>query len=300
MIARSWIALAMTVLLAAAGCSGSSGKQQGQQSQQQPSANGGPGSNGPQLPAAAPSPRTWIFTRLALTQVLSDPAVRTTISAGRVLEILRGKQQPSTAIPVIPIMSFSSYSGLETALSAGLPPYIKGVMYDAEVWALTPVQEQQNPETYYPKAAALAHAHGLMFIAAPAMNLVTAHGPTSDRPRAYLQQNIAALAARDADIIDIQAQSLERNSAQYTTFVQQAVRQARGARTPVTVLAGLSSNPPGPDVTVDMLIAAVSGTRRTVDGYWVNIPGNGSQCPTCSQPRPQLAIDLLRAPALAG
>lgn len=186
---------------------------------------------------------------------------------------------------------------METALSAGLPAYIKGVMYDAEAWALTPTQEQRDLKSYYAKAAALAHSHSLIFVAAPAMNLAAVHGPTSDRPGAYLQQTIAASAAQDADIIDIQAQSLERDSPRYEAFVRQAAQQAHHAHGPVVVLAGLSSNPPGTHVTVDMLSAAVGATRQTVDGYWVNIPGNGTQCPTCNPPTPQVAVDLLSGPA---
>jgi hypothetical protein len=63
----------------------------------------------------------------------------------------------------------------------------------------------------------------------------------------------------------------------------------------VTVLAGLSTNPPGAAVTSQQLTAAIRATSGVVSGYWLNIPGRGPRCPTCNTPRPDLARQILGA-----
>jgi hypothetical protein len=101
--------------------------------------------------------------------------------------------------------------------------------------------------------------------------------------------------AKVADVVELQAQSLERDPGTYTSFLRAAAAQARAASPGVTVLAGLSTNPPGAAVAARQLTAAIQGTRGLVDGYWMNIPGQGSQCPGCNSPRPDLARAALRS-----
>jgi hypothetical protein len=59
------------------------------------------------------------------------------------------------------------------------------------------------------------------------------------------------------------------------------------------VLAGLSTNPPGEPVDSQQLTAAIQATKSIVDGYWLNIPGQGPQCPTCNAARPDIAIETI-------
>ena len=169
-------------------------------------------------------------------------------------------------------------------------------MYDPEVWAFTPVAEQRAPGQAAATAARLAHAHGLKLIVAPALNLTTVQSAASQGPRwqRFLELRLAADMAKDADMIELQAQSLERSAATYAEFVRRAADQARAANPKVTVLAGLSTNPPGPLVSSRQLAAAVQGTRHAVAGYWLNIPGRGPRCPTCNPARPDIGIDLLQ------
>jgi hypothetical protein len=101
--------------------------------------------------------------------------------------------------------------------------------------------------------------------------------------------------AKVADMIELQAQNLERDSGTYATFVREAAAQARAAHPGVTVLAGLSTNPPGALVGSDQLVAAIDASRAFVEGYWLNIPGPGVRCPTCNQKRPGVGIEALRA-----
>ena len=106
---------------------------------------------------------------------------------------------------------------------------------------------------------------------------------------------MAAKIAAVANFIDLQAQSLERSTASYANFVRKAAAQARAANPQVTVLAGLSTNPPGAVVGSQQLTAAMRASWPAVDGYWLNIPGRGPRCPTCNLIRPDVGIEALRA-----
>ena len=64
-------------------------------------------------------------------------------------------------------------------------------------------------------------------------------------------------AGRAADVIELQAQSLERDAAAYASFVSTATSQAVAANPGVAVLAGLSTNPPGAPVDGQHLAAAI-------------------------------------------
>ena len=142
------------------------------------------------------------------------------------------------------------------------------------------------------RAAAVAYAHGLRFTVTPALNLSTALNPGRREPRwrQFPGLNLLGPLARAADVVELQAQSLERDTATYTAFVQAATSQASAANPRVTVLAGLSTNPPGAPVDSRCLTAAIQATRSMVDGYWLNIPGQGPRCPACNAPRPDIAI----------
>ena len=51
----------------------------------------------------------------------------------------------------------------------------------------------------------------------------------------------------------------------------------------------------GKTVTAAQLTDAVTATRSVVDGFWMNVPGQSAECPTCTQPLPGLAVTVLRA-----
>jgi hypothetical protein len=197
----------------------------------------------------------------------------------------------------VPFASFTNFGALRNALERGrLGPRVGGIMYDYERWSFTPDMEQKNPAGYVKQAADLAHAHGLLFLTAPAVNLVAVLAPGSRNRHydTYLQLGIAADAARYADVFDIQAQGSERNTALYANFVRQAAAQARQANPNVVVFAGISTEPNGQQVTAADILRAIAATRDSVDGYWFNIPRPSEYCPRCTDFRPDIAIDVLR------
>ena len=265
----------------------------------------GPAPSGAFTPAAftpaalAPGGRpAWMLTRAALAQVAPEPAVLAGLRRSRVLEILQTGQKPLAMAGAQSVVTFSSVTEMDQAVSGGqLPAGTRALLYDPEAWAFTPRAEQLNPAEAARRAEDIAHAHGLALIVAPALNLAAVRPDPAGGPRwrQFLRLGLAGAIAKVSDVIDLQAQSLERSTSTYATFVRDAAAQARAANPRVAILAGLSTNPPGAEVTSQQLTAAVHATRGIVDGYWLNIPGRGSRCPTCNPPRP----DVGRAALLA-
>jgi hypothetical protein len=260
----------------------------------QPAATSSPS---PSQQAAETGP-AWFVTRAALKSLMADQAARDRLLGTQIYEILRPGQEPLAGLQARPVITFTSAAALKQAVTSGqIPPGTYGVMYDPEVWSFTPVDEQRDPVSAAASAASVAHAHGLRFIVSPALNLTTVLSPGSSAPRwrRFLDLNLAAEFAKVADIVELQAQSLERDATSYATFVREATAQATAAKPGVTVIAGLSTNPPGSTVNSTNLVAAIAATRTLVTGYWLNIPGPGAQCPTCGPANPAVGIETLRA-----
>ena len=264
-----------------------------------PYTDGAPGATGTGRVSMPPQGNlAWLLTRSALTQLLADPAVRAELQGSQVYEILQPGQQPLAGSTAKLVVTFASATALEEAVRGGqLPDGTYGVLYDPEAWAFTPVTEQLDPVQAASRAAAVAHAHGLRLIVAPALNLTTVLRPGSTEPRwrQFLDLNLVGRLARVADAVELQAQSLERDPVTYAAFVRAAAAQASAANPGISVLAGLSTNPPGAPVDSEHLTAAIQATRSLVVGYWLNIPGQGARCPTCNAPRPDIAIQTLQA-----
>jgi hypothetical protein len=190
--------------------------------------------------------------------------------------------------------SFGSYRDLKNALDQS--NQLRAVVYDAERWRFTPPEEQKEPGRFAKLAAAVAHRHGLIFVATPATDLVKSieRQPGPIYP-AFIRLGIAGKVAPWADVYEIQAQGSENNLDQYRWFVAQAAAQARRANPHVVVLAGLSTNnPTDRQVTARQLYEAAQATRSVVDGYWLNVPRGGPYCPQCGAPKPKVGVEFLR------
>jgi hypothetical protein len=238
----------------------------------------------------------WLLTRAALSQITKDNQVKDMLQGSPLYELLQPGQSPLPGIPANLVITFSSATTLEQAVRSGqIPAGTYGVLYDPEAWSYTPRAEQQDPVTAATNAAAVAHAHGLKLIVAPALNLTTVLAPgNGSRWQKFLQLDLISQLAKVADVIELQAQSLERDTTTYASFVSAATSQATAARSGVTILAGLSTNPPGAAVTTQHLLSAIAATRAVVNGYWLNVPGQGPRCPTCNASRPDIAIQILQ------
>ncbi len=190
-------------------------------------------------------------------------------------------------------------NSIQSISSSSSQPY-GALLYDPEHWSFTPVSEQLAVGTATAAAQALASQQNLKLIVAPALDLTKVLAPGVASSKAYINLNIAGLVASHAYAIDIQAQSLEANTAQYVSFVTQAAAQARAANPQIEVFAGLSTNPSGRQVTASELFQDVNQTRSQVAGYWMNIPSGGAKCPSCGAAQPAVAIKLLQLLSNAG
>jgi len=250
--------------------------------------------------AIVAKPMRWLFAGPGVVAAIAaDTEASRSLDNTRPFIVGRGH------VPGIPpswnavrLVSLKSVSEIRSALKMGsLDPEVRGVMYDYEKWQFTPEEEQRNPARYVKQAADLVHARGLLFLTAPAVNLVTVMAPEEDRSRlhdAYLRLGIAADAARHADVVEIQAQRFESDTELYANFVRQAAAQARDANPKVVVLAGISTQPFGPRITADDIFRAITATREFVDGYWFNVPRPSAYSPHATEFRPDIAIDVLR------
>ena len=76
--------------------------------------------------------------------------------------------------------------------------------------------------------------------------------------------------------------------------MHRAAAQARQVNPEVVVLAGVSTQPYGPRVSADDILAAIAATRNIVDGYWFNIPQPSEYSPHVTEFRPDIAVEVLR------
>jgi len=204
------------------------------------------------------------------------------------------KRVPSASIAT---ESFKSVAAIAEALAAGtVDRRIRAILYDAENWTETPRAEQIDQAGSNERAAGLIRGSGRQFLSSPASNLADvmlpdAPGSKFDR---FVATGIAEWGARYADLYEIQAQGAAMDPQAYRRFVAAAAAQARRANPSVVILAGLSTNPAGQEITVEQLFQAVLASRDLVSGYWLNLPGRSKLCPACTGPRPDLAVALLQ------
>jgi hypothetical protein len=244
-----------------------------------------------------PGHPAWLLSRSVLAELILDPVAVSELSGKLVYELLQPGEPPLPGVVAEPVVTFASAAALKAAIRARqLPPGVFGVLYDPEAWTFTPASEQQDPVRAAAAAAAVAHAHGMRFIVAPAIDLtnVLGSGGTGPRWRQFLSLDLIGRLAKVADVVELQAQSLEQDTHVYNVFVRAAAAQASTGRPGVDLLAGLSTNPPGVPVRARTLTAAIRATRSVVDGYWLNVPSPGVRCPACNAPRPDIAVQALR------
>jgi hypothetical protein len=193
------------------------------------------------------------------------------------------------------VASFASIDAIRQAIARGLASDVRAILYDIEAWPMTPAAEQADPVGSITTAAGLVHGAGLRFIAAPAVDLMgTLHPGQGPYNEIYVATQFGRNSAASADVFVVQAQSYQNDTATYGDFVRQVAAQARAAHPGVLVLAGLSTGPHGEPTTANAMLAAVAATNGPADGYWLNIPGPGPQCPSCGPPNPAIALEFLR------
>jgi hypothetical protein len=247
-------------------------------------------------------PLQWIISEGAVARLLATPhpegLVRRAFDNPRTWLIVGSSPRADLQNwKCLRILSFKSYAEMKEKL--GTPTGIWGVLYDPESWEFTPLEERRNVPYYAAEAARLAHSRGLQFIVTPATNLVRALVPP--RPDRKFKDSVEDLGrlklatqiAPAADVYEIQSQGAADERELFLRYVTQEAAQVRAANPRAILLAGLSTNPHGLQVTGQQVFQEVLDTLHLVEGYWLNVPQGGPTCPTCGPARPAVAIQLL-------
>jgi hypothetical protein len=189
----------------------------------------------------------------------------------------------------VPTANFKSYAEFRSVVeAAGMHESIRAVLYDPEGWSLTPPAERRDVTAYMERFSTLARRHGWKVILTPSNDLMNLQdklkGETN--PQAYVRYRIAESAARHADIVEVQAQTLEQNPAAYREYVRRTRAQAVAANPRVVFLSGLTTNLQGTPVSGPTLHDAATSVRGLVDGFFLNVPR--------AAPSPANGVTLLR------
>ena len=305
----TWRALLGLLLLMACTCAPRASKPGASKPGASPPTSATPPPSGPTVAPASPGATSsvlplqlgrpvWLIAASALSSLLrldSDGTVtKRWFADDRTLVIAA----PDASMPVgwtNRVLSLTSLDAIRRALAQGVLPDVRSILYDVEAWSLTPIAEQADPLGSITTAARLVHGAGLRFIAAPGVDLMgRLHPGQGPYYRSYVATRFGGAASDSTDVFVVQAQTYQNDPTTYGTFVRQVAAQARAAHSSVLVLAGLSTGPHGQPTTADAMLAAVAATGGAVDGYWLNIPGPGPQCPTCGPPNPGIALEFLR------
>lgn len=227
----------------------------------------------------------WVLTRAALTHIVADPVALGIVRQGRIYEIVSGSAGALPGVSAVVTEAFPSYAQMAATVAGGsLLPGVRALLYDPEHWTRTPRAEQRNVRRYLAEAVTLARRHGLRIILTPGLDLVRVllprmHGTAAAR---FLASGVEAAAA-GADVVDVQAQSLEAHPAAYARFVERAAHQVHRRNRLAVVIAGLSTNPPDGPVTAGVIERVVEAVEGGVRGFWLNMPRQGESCPRCSR-----------------
>ncbi|MEX2422011.1 MAG: hypothetical protein WD670_09370 [Actinomycetota bacterium] len=200
-----------------------------------------------------------------------DPTVATRIFGSSEAIALGGWPGATTG------RTWASYARFAEDVATGaIPDEVRVVMYDPESWDATPPLEKQDPTAYIEAFCTLARSHGYFVVVTPHPNLVSvpesAHEPGAGESReaAYLRSGIIEASAANADAVETQAQTLQRDPAAYREFVVDSARIARNVKPDVQVLSGLSTHP-GYPATPEMLKDAWACVRDIVDGHYLSL-----------------------------
>jgi len=170
----------------------------------------------------------------------------------------------------------SSARFAEDVANETIPDVLQVAMYDPEHWDATPLDERLDPHAAIETFGSLARSKGYTVLITPHPNLVSAPGsplaPKGDETResAYLRSGIVEVAAANADVIETQAQTLQRDPDHYRAFVAETVGIAHATKRDIQVLSGLSTHP-GYPATVAMLRNAWLSVRDVVDGHYLSL-----------------------------
>ena len=230
-------------------------------------------------PAGAATSPSWAMTAGNIQQMskLDSPTTahffNTPAAYGNGASLVKTPVQAGYA--TTPVLTYTSYAQFSTDIANGNISYpYKWVMYDPEVWASTPLNEQQNPVKYITQFGQLAHAHGLKVIQAPALDLAWAPGSVLPIQRGesgdqwFVRVNLAGASAAAGDIFDLQNESNVTSGGQYAWMFNTTASQARAANPNVKAYSEVATD----SATATQMATAAKSISP--DGYYVAAAGD--------------------------
>lgn len=173
--------------------------------------------------------------------------------------------------------AWASYAQFAEDVAAGsIPEDVRVAMYDPEDWEPTPLSERLDPLGSIEAFCALARSRGYFVLITPHANLVSVpesvHAPRAreSREEAFLRSGIVEVSAANADAVETQPQTMQRDPPAYRAFVEATARLARDVKPDVQVMSGLSTHP-GYPATAEMLKDAWASVRHVVDGHYLSL-----------------------------
>lgn len=226
-------------------------------------------------PASASTTGNWMMTGWNIHQLYQMDPSTTNHFFNTPSSYATGPNSSSSpvadAFTATGVLVYDSYAQFAADIANhAIAPSYQWVMYDPEMWALTPVNEQQDPVTYLQKFGQLAHANGLKVIEAPARDLGLVPGSACPQTRGesldhwYLRCNIPGAAASSADILIVQDQVNTLNLPAFDNLYSAARSEAQAANPQIVVDAEISTT----YGTAAQMAAAVKSANA--DGIYVN------------------------------
>jgi len=186
------------------------------------------------------------------------------------------------------IQVFNSYATIVHALAHHhIAADTRAVVYDNELSTGTPAAEVADPVRYCRLTARLLHRHGLEYIASPGFDLSGPRPSTGEWFQQFVRAGLMEC-GRYADYLDIQDQ-LMQGTAIYSQDAHAAAKLLHRINPRAKLLMGLSTSPSGLLATSGRLWRAYQDTKRSVNGYWLNVPHN-----VAGSSRPDVALQFLQ------
>lgn len=147
------------------------------------------------------------------------------------------------------VLTYSSYAQFASDVQNNAITYpYRWVMYDAESWTQTPLNEQRSPAKYMRLFGKLAHAKGYKVIETPARDLGGVKGSACPAKSGenlnvwYVRCNIAGAAAANSDVYVLQDQVNTSDVSAYSSLFTSVRKQALAANPKVAVDSEVSTN----------------------------------------------------------
>jgi hypothetical protein len=229
------------------------------------------------------SPRAWLVSVGALARLseLNAGLTANALNTPRtfVLNASSGSLSALSVGNAIPTATFTSEATLSQAIAThALQPGTQAVQLVLS--AASPKGQQNDPSGTFQEAALAAHSAGLLFVAAPQLNLMATLSPKTTKQNwnvAFLRLRLATAAARSADAVVLPFTDVQAYSSTYSFFAEVAAQQVQAVKRTVEVLGGISVNGSSTaSVSAPRLSSQVNtNSSDLVSGYNLT-DGNGS------------------------